>query len=435
MKIWIAVVLALSIVAGFIFWKYAPTLTEKSSEEVVGPITLTVWGFESDEVAVRTAIEEYKKHRSDVTINFIKQSNLNYRSRVQTLIAAGQGPDVLVIHNSWVPMFLKTLSLSIMPSEVMNIDEYSKSFYPIAKQSLTSDNKIYGLSRGVDGIVLFYNEDILKAGGVIVPQTWLQFVAAAVRTTVTDQSGNIRSAGAGMGTTTNVDYWSEILGLLFFQEPGASLEQPNTQGGAGVLKFYTDFVRDPAKKSWDANLPSTTAMFAAGNLTFYFAPVSKAIEIKAANPTLNFKTTRVPQLPGKDVGWGSYWAYGVSAGSKYQKAAWEFLNFYTSQESQQQLFGKGLPEVYSRVDLGSLLSDDPIFGAVVTQAPVFKSWYLNSKTQDVGINDEMVANFAQAVEGVSSGQNPLSVLQSTASSVQSILGKYTPSVPQPTQKP
>lgn len=429
MKFLIIGVLCLAVVFGFAFWKYSPSLFEKEAVPNVSP-NIQIWGFEEDEPLLKLAIAEYKKVKPEATVTFVKQSKLNYRSRVQTLIASGKGPDIFVLHNSWTQMFLQTNSISAMPGLVMSVGDYNKSFYPIAKQNFVSDKDIYGISRGVDGLVLYYNEDTLKAAGVIVPQNWAQFVSAAVRTTVVDGSGVIRNAGAGIGTTNNVEFWPEILGLLFNQEPGASLVQPNTEAGVRVLTFYTDFVKTGDKKVWDANLPSDTQMFANGLLTFYFAPASKAAEIKRLNPSLNFKTTRVPQLPGKDIGWGSYWGYTVSSKSQSPKASWEFLNFYTSDKMQQLLFAKevelrGVGTAYSRVDLKKNLSDDPILGAVVNQAPIFTSWYLNSGTEDQGINDEMIDNYKQAVDGVNRGQNPISLLQATASRVEQILSKYT----------
>lgn len=436
MKIVVIVVLALAVVLGFGFWKYAPSLFEKQDVPDIPP-NIQVWGFEEDEPLFKLAIDEYKKVKPEATVTFVKQSRLNYRSRVQTLIGSDKGPDIFTLHNSWTQMFLQTNSITPMPGSVMNLGDYSKNFYPIAKESFASDKDVYGISRGVDGLVLYYNEDTLKAAGVIVPENWAQFVSAAVRTTVVDSSGIIRNAGAGIGTTNNVEFWPEILGLLFNQEPGASLTQPNTESGARVLTFYTDFVKTGDKKVWDANLPSDTQMFANGLLTFYFAPSSKAAEIKRLNPSLNFKTTRVPQLPGKDVGWGSFWGYTVSSKSKFPKSSWEFLDFYTSDKMQQLLFAKevelrGVGAPYSRVDLKKNLSDDPILGAVVNQAPVFTTWYLNSGTADQGINDEMINNYKQAVDGVNNGQNPISLLQATASRVEQIIAKYTA---QPTAPP
>lgn len=430
MKILIIVVLVLAVILGFAFWKYAPTFTEDNKTPPPPPI-ITVWGFEEDEKLLKLAGEEYKKIHPEVTINFVKQSTLNYRARVQNQVKNSQGPDLFKIHNSWIPMFLTTSALYPAPKEVYELGDYAVDFYPVSKETLTYEDRIYSMSYGIDGLLLYYNEEILKNAGVIVPTNWAQFVAASVRTTVPNPDGSIQTAGAAMGTTENVDFWPEILSLLFLQEPGASLEQPNTPSGANVLKFFTDFVTDPNKKTWDRSLPSSTEMFAKGRLTFYFAPASQARVIRELNPNLNFKVTKVPQLPGRDVGLAGFWGYGVSSSAKNPNLAWDFLKFLTSDAMQLKLFVeesklKGMGFAFSKVDLRSDLEEDPVLSAVVLQAPVFKSWYLNSYTGDQGINDAMIAAYQSAVDSSGSGQNPLSSLQSTAGEVAKILNEYKP---------
>lgn len=428
----VILVLALAVSAGVLFWKFGPDLTQRSVAEK--EVTLTFWGLWEDENLIRPAIDAYKSINPKVTISYNFQSTRNYRSRVQTQIANNQGPDIFMIHNSWVPMFLKTNTLSSAPDSVINFDDYSKTFYPIVSETLTQNKKIYAFPRGIDGLALFVNEDILKAAGVAPPQSWEQFVDAAVKTTVIDTEGKIKTAGAAMGTTGNVDHWPEIIGLLFLQQPGASLERPNSAEGAEVLKFYTDFVLDPNKKVWDASMESSTQAFASGRLAFYFAPSWRAYELRVANPQLNFKVVPVPQLPGKVVAWGTFWGYAVAANSTSQKQAWEFIKFLTTPDVERLLYQQaaqirllGLP--YSRISMQKELISDPIVGAFVAQAPFYKSWYLSSHTFDAGVNDEMINYYEDAINATLQGQSPLAALQITAQGVAQVLDKYTGTQP------
>lgn len=429
----IIIVLVLSVLGGFAFWKFGPNLWEKPiirTESVV----LNIWGLWEEENLLRPALEEYRKKRPDITVSYTHNTSLNYRSRVQTKIANNEGPDIFLVHNTWLPMFLKTNLLSHTPEAVMSASEFGQVFYPVARDSLTKEGKIYAFPRGVDGLALFYNEELLKNVGASIPQTWDQFIDTAYKLTVLDGQGRIRTAGAAMGSSGNIDHWPDILGLLFLQQqaqsPQANITRPGTPEGLEVIKFYTSFITDPRKKSWDVNLEPSTQAFAAGRLAFYFAPSWRAFELRAVNPELKFKTAPVPQLPGKNVGWGSFWAYAVSAKSANQKEAWEFLKFLTSAETQRLLYQEaakvrlfGLP--YSRVEMQKELADDPLVGSFVNQGPIFKSWYLASKTFDNGINDEMIKYFEDAINATLAGQDPTAALQTTDQGVQQILGKYT----------
>jgi len=297
MKRIIIIVLSISIIFGFLFWKFAPNLSLFNKAKPAGPITLTYWGLWEDDNLIKPLLAEYQSKNPNVVINYERKSSLNYRTRVQTQAREGVGPDIFRIHNSWLPMFRNDLAPA--PAEVFTLSDYKGFFYPVAADSFTAGNQIYGAPMEVDGLALFYNEELLAGIGGKPPKNWQEFIDLAVKMTVKDESG-VKTAGAAMGTAGNVDHWSDILGLLLLQQPGVDLANVATTQVAEVLRFYTGFVTDPKKKTWDVNLPKSTDMFASGRLGFYFAPSWRAHEIKAINPTANFGVVPVPQLPESD---------------------------------------------------------------------------------------------------------------------------------------
>lgn len=425
-KIAIATV-ALAVILGVAFWKFGPSLMQKTPEKKEA--SLLVWGLWEDQGLIRPAIEAYKKIKPEVSVNYVLQNPKLYRSRVQTQISENQGPDLFLIHNSWTPVFLKSNSLAPMPDVVMTADEYSKTFYPVVKDSFLKGNKVYAFPKGIDGLALYYNEDILKAAGVVVPKDWEQFVTAAIKTTVVGQDGKIQTAGAAMGSPSNVDFWPDIIGMLFFQQPGASLENPGTLEGAEVIKFFTEFTTDSRKRVWSQDMSPSTEAFASGKVAFMFAPSWRAFDIRVANPNLNFKIAPVPQLPGRNIGWATFWGYAVSRTSQNQAEAWEFAKFLSSPEIQKLLYQEaskirlfGLP--YSRTDMQKDLIPDPLVGAFITQGPIYKTWYLSSRTFDQAVDDEMIKYFEDALNATLAGQSPLTALQNVSPGISQVLDKY-----------
>lgn len=432
--------LALLVLVGLAFWKFAPNFSKSGVKTASNsPVELTVWGLWEDESLFRALTDSYKKTHPNVKISYVHQSSQNYRTRVQTQILNKQGPDILMIHNSWLPMMQKTQAIAEAPADLMSLADFSKTFYPIAKDSFVKNGKIYALPVEVDGLALFYNEDILRSANVTVPQTWDQFITASAKMTVKDSLGNIKTAGAAMGTTNNVDHWSDILGLLFYQQPGVSFDNIATPQAGEILRFYTNFTKDPNQKVWDRTMESSTQAFYSGRLGFYFAPSWRAYDLRIANPLLKFKTAPVPQLPGGNVSWGTFWGFAVSKNSAHQTQAWEFLKFLTSRDSEKLLYQTAsqtrlFGQPYSRIDLKEELAEDPIVGAFVNQAPVYKFWYLSSKTADQGINDEMIKYFEDAVNAVSNNSDPVEALKTTALGIKQVLDKYTPQAPGPSTK-
>ncbi len=438
MKIVIIIVVILAILGGIAFWRFGYLLQPKAGPSQT---ELTLWGLWEDASLISPAISEYERQNPNVKITYVHQNAPNYRTRVQTQITESSGPDMFMIHNSWLSMFLNTNSLSSVPSSVMSVTDFEKTFYPVASETLISNGKIYALPQEIDGIAMFYNEDLLNAASVSVPTNWDQFLDSAVKLTQKDEQGNIVVAGGAMGSPSNVDHWSEILGTLFLQQPGADLENPSSKAGSDAVRFFTSFITDPGKQTWSLDLEPSTQAFYEGKLAFYFAPSWRAYDLREANPTLKFKTAPVPQLPKPSsdqyAAWGTFWAFSVSNKSSNQLEAWKFLKFLTNPDiekllyqeaSKQRLFG----QPYSRVDLASELSGDPIVGSFVKQGPIYKSWYLNSRTFDSGINDEMITYFENAVNATLQGDNPATALQTTQRGVEQILDKYTkPPTPVP----
>ncbi len=433
MKKIIVIVLALAVVLGVAFWKFAPSFFAVK-EEPNKAITLTMYGLWESEDLIKPSIEAYTKLHPNVTIKYELNRSTNFRTKVQTKISNNEGPDIFIIHNSWLPMFLKPGLVAPMPANLLSYADFTKSFNPIVKETLSAGGQIYALPRGIDGLALYYNSEILDNAGVQVPKNWAELANAAATLTVIDEQNKIQTAGIAMGTTNNVDNWSDILGLLFLQMPGASLEKPNSALGAEVLQFYTDFTKGNitgGKRVWDKTMSSSTEEFARGRLAFYIAPSWRASELRQRNPQLKFGIAPVPQLPNQpQVGWGTFWAYAVSSTSVNQVEAWDFIKFLVSLDSQKLLYqtassGRlfGLP--YSQVELQKEVTGDPYVGPFVNQAQFYKSWYLNSGTFDQGINDNIIKYYEDGINGIiNEEKSPEGVLDTIEKGVEQVLGEY-----------
>ncbi len=421
MKKIVLIVIAISLILGYFFWKYLPTLTPGSKES--GPITLKFWTLE-DERIYKPVVDAYNSTHS-TKVELKQQNSLNYRTRVQTQLRASQGPDIFWLHSSWVSMFAPDLSPA--PRDIFS--DFNTIFYSVVKDTLSKDGKVLAIPTELDGLALYVNEDLLKNVGARDPVSWKELIDISSAVTVKNSQGAIQTAGVGMGSTNNVDFWSDILGLLFYQQPKSDLSNPASNEAADVLRFYSSFINDPKMKVWDSTLPSTTQMFVDGKLAFYFAPSSQIGVIKQASPTLNFKVIPVPQL-SKAANWGSFAALGVSSYSPHPKESWEFLEYLLAPSVQQDIFREQvslgmIPKVYPRIEQAQDLLDDPLLGAYVRQASTYKAWYLNYKTLDAGINDEVISLYEKAVNQTLTGADPLQALSSITPELQAVLDKYT----------
>src|SRR4030042_4540062 len=174
-----------------------------------GEVTLKYWGLWETASTINQVIADYQKINPNVKIIYEKKSPQQYRESLQSQISQGRGPDLFRFHNTWTPMLSDVLAE--VPSDVISQNEVKKNFYPTESADLrNSQNKLVGVPFEIDGLGLFWNEDMFNAAGITVPpSTWRDLAQDAARLTVRGPSGNITTAGIALGTASNIDHFSD----------------------------------------------------------------------------------------------------------------------------------------------------------------------------------------------------------------------------------
>lgn len=410
----------LLIVIGFVAFNLVGRFLANSQPKV-----LTYWGLWENEQVLTGLIEEYQKEHPNVQIAYAKQSPRQYRERLDAAIRRGEGPDIFRFHNTWMPMLQDLLSPA--GSTGYTQPEFASTFYPVANQDLVVNNQVYGAPLMFDGLGLYYNEDLLRAAGVTPPTSWEDFRNAALTLTVKNEAGEIVTAGAALGTTANVEHFSDILAVMMMQN-GATLTNPNSPEAAQAISFYRLFAEQPGNV-WDNSLDNSILAFANGKVAFIFAPSWEVFTIREINPQLKFQIIPIPQLPGVTVNWASYWVEGVSNKSEHAQEAWDFLKFISSKESMIKLYTeqsklRPFGEPYSRSDLAQTVINDPFVGAYIRQAPTAQSFFLASRTFDNGINDQLIKYLGDAVNSIGQSVSAEDALATMGQGFSQILSQY-----------
>lgn len=392
-------------------------------------VTLKYWALWEPEAVIKPLILEYQQEHPNVKIEYKLEVPGGYRERLQARIrteGVTDKPDILRFHSTWLPM-LKD-ELTPVPPTIISNTEYENIFYPITKVDLKIGNAYYGIPLMYDGLALFYNEELLQKAGVSdPPKTWDELRELALKLTVRDEeTKEIQIAGVAMGTASNVDHFSDLLGLMMLQN-GVNLSNMTGNLAEDALAFYTVFSKED--KVWDKTMPSSTVAFASGKAAMMFGPSWRVFNIKESNPDLRFKTAPVPQLPGSSVSWASYWVEGVAKSCEHQAEAWDFLKFLFQKESLRKLYAEAsktrlFGEPYSRKDMAESLINEEYVGSYIEGAKTAKSWYLCSRTFDNGINDRVIKYLEDAVNAVNQGKSPKEALATANQGVSDILSQF-----------
>ena len=383
----------------------APQVAEKT--------IVDYWGLWEKREPLDQVIKDFEDENPDVSVNYVKKNINGYRAELQRALQSDNGPTIFRYHASWRP-FLDE-QLANLPESVISGSTYQRSFYPVTSEQLTDDEgNIKGVPLMYDSLALLYNKDILRENNIEVPTSWSQFGISAVAMTTFDDDGHVTQAGAAFGLMDNVEFSSDIIGLLMLQ---SGVDFQDLPGSAEkiqqAVKFYTDYYTVKNRRVWDEHFDNSTLAFARGQVAMIFAPSWLIHDILKIEPTLNIGVASVPQLGDEQqVEWATYYAEGVNAraSESSQLAAWRLLEYLSrpavmqklneAQEKQRSNFG----EIYSRPDLADELADDKYVQPYVLGAINGKNVPLNDRTYDEALNDKSCALLKALVSSFVTGR-------------------------------
>lgn len=373
------------------------------------PVTLNMWGLWESPDIMDSVIKGYQSQNPNVTVNYDDRSITKpdqYKETVITRLQQGGAPDIILVHNSWVP-YIKDY-LEPMPSDMLTPQDYAQRFYPLAVESGIFNSQIYAVPAHYDGLALVYNKDHFNEIDQAAPPTaWEEFRRIALALTVKSGEGDFIRAGAAMGAADNIDFFSDILGLMFAQAGVSVPANLDSRSAQDALSFYVLFLKSDGV--WNTSLPEASKAFSAGRVSMIFVPTWNLLDIVRANPGMNIGVAPVPQAVAENpVSWGSFWMYAVPKSSAGAKEAWKFINFISQDSQELTLFSEaskyrpfGAP--FASVSLAAQAGASPAsmyIKPVLDTAPFAKGNYFAARSG----NTREVEALRTAVNAVLSGQ-------------------------------
>lgn len=382
------------------------------------PVTLQFWGTFDGPSFYTDAINEFKKTNPTINVVYRQFNFEDYEKQLIDSFAAGTGPDIWLMHNTWLPKHgdkIQPLTADLFKEEKqapVTFKDFQEQFVDVTVKDLTFNGQIFALPIYVDTLGLYYNKDIFNTVGIVKPpSTWDEFNDDVKKLSIFDNRGNIVRSGAAIGTAKNVNRSTDILTLLMLQSGVQMTERDNTAPafaksvenqnvGELALQYYTDFA-NPSKQvyTWNDSRHYSIDAFTEGNtvMMFNYSHQVKAIRDKAAR--FNFAVAPVPQISGATVAvtYANYWAPTVAKQSKNPAVAWKFLAFLSSAKgATPYLNASNRPA--ARRDLIELQKSDLDLGAFARQALSARSWFQVDSSAIETIFADMIndVNFGRA---------------------------------------
>ena len=394
-------------------------------------VTLQFWGVFDNHNAFDKVITDFKIQNPNIDVKYQMFTFEQYEQGFVNALAAGTGPDILMIHNTWLPKHGD--KLAPLPADVpdsknqFTLQDFKDQFVDVAYQDLVYNNQIYGLPLYADTLGLYYNKDLLNSAGITrPPQTWEEVNAAVQLLTKLDSNSNIIQSGFSLGTARNINRSTDILMDMMIQSgvQMTSTEQSSATFGATIngqrvgeiaVQYYTNFANSRNQNySWNDSQHYSVDAFTEGTLAMMagYSHQSKVIRSKA--PRLNFAMAPMPQASMADIrNFANYWAVAVATKSTHPLEAWKFVDYLASKEGvTTYLNATNRPS--ARRDLIDLQRSDPDLGVFAVQALSARSWFQadNVVIEDIFADmiDDINFNRSSIRDAISKAESRVTVL-------------------------
>lgn len=363
-------------------------------------------------------IQAFQSQNPGLVVRTKKFVNLEeYENLLINEIAEGEGPDVFMIHNSWITKHAKKLyPLPLDQPIVMNADLFRQTFFQAAADDLIIDEQIYGMPLSIDNLAVFYNKSFFKdliATSDQPGELWEDIKEQVFTLTKKNNSPERFSlAGIALGRSDNISSAVDILlgmmleyGTEFYdeKEENAVFANSQTAGTGGVEKpgveafeLFTSFGLPSYKNySWNEYITGFSPEdkeinpFVRGKVAmiigypYLYDTIVAYIQNQQSlgNDHIDVDDVGISTFPqlvtsaeatSRDT-YTSYFPLVVARTTDMPQEAWSFIQFLTSADAQQT-YHKKTNRPTSRKDMVADQQTEALFGTFAYQAPFSKSY-------------------------------------------------------------
>jgi multiple sugar transport system substrate-binding protein len=304
------------------------------------------WADPPEHAATEAAIARFEELNPEIDVKLEYTSWGGYGSKLQTLIAGRDAPDVFALSGAFFHDLRKRGALAdLTPLVERDRSVHLQDFYRPPLELFTHDGRLYGLPRDFNVVALFYNRDLFDRAALSYPDTtwtWEDLRRNAIALT-RDLDGDGRLDQWGLQVSNDMEIcWANYI----YQNGGRILDptrrmcllgSPESVGAIEFLRglLYVDKVSpSPIEMESLSDAPfrnGRIAMITSGSWT-----------LQKLDETEGFRYGVAP-LPrgGRRAAVANGVANAISARSGHPESAWRFVTFLSGDEGQRLLARSG----------------------------------------------------------------------------------------------
>lgn len=314
-----------------------------------GKLTLAFWGDATGIGYYEQLIEMFNEQYPDIEIEIqpiAAQNQAGYASAIATRIAGGEDLDLVLLATEGLQLFGSKGLLEPLDGYMADNAEFVDAYWADVDPNLrtwnselaSSDGSTYAIPGGYNTMGLYCNEEIFDAAGVTLPEadwTWDEFRAAgeAIKSATGAYLINV-----GAGQFTDVMPWLTTNGAstLSADWTEATYDSPEA---VEAVEFAKGLVDDGLSPIPGGQFDAVTQLDQ-GKLACLGAGRWVNGQFKDLGLTDRTRVVNWPNngTPGTVAGWD---AWTILSSSENKDLAWNYLQFFMSDEIGEFLAGAG----------------------------------------------------------------------------------------------
>jgi len=162
-----------------------------------GPLTMTVWGGDSDRVAYQKRLDQLVAKYPELSVKLQLIPNDSYAQKVQTMIAGSNGPDIMEVAEN-VNVYASKNQLLPLDDRVKAAGLDLQGSFGSVGSIYTYKDKVYAIPDRSGAMIVYYNKALFQKAGLKPPtaeSTWDDMLTAFKALTVPGKQWG--DAGAG----------------------------------------------------------------------------------------------------------------------------------------------------------------------------------------------------------------------------------------------
>lgn len=376
----------------------AKTAGTTPHDEVEGEITFTAWGSDAELETDQAVLDAFAEEYPNVTVNF-EPINDDYQTKVETMMIAGDAPDVIYGHPKYFQKWAsQDLLLDLQPyfdntEEFSDDSVYATNLYEAFKY----DDKMVATVNGADTFLLFYNQDLFDEAGVPYPTedwTWDDFLEACEKLTIDkDGDGEIDQYAitAGKGHEQIQAYMAAFGGQLYDDVDNPTEVTVNSEKNKEALQMWYDLIFKYGYAPDAEGSEVVTGGFDGGQVAMDVDGVYQCVYRSGVD--FNMGLASLP-MEDENSHYVSLMAgYCIPKTTKYPEAAWALASFMQEQKGQEILASTGLITTVNK----EVASSD----AVINMEGAPENHILRVTSLDNALNvDAKLTNWQETIDNV-----------------------------------